>query len=98
MARCPYCHTVANPLRLLLYSGAMGYCCKKCTGCSRLPRWGFLPMAATLIAVVILGDFIVPIRVLWVGVGAVAAWLVMWLLLRLHPVKGGEPETPQERT
>lgn len=93
MARCPYCRKLANPLRLLLYSGTMGYACRGCTGRSRLPGWGFVVMVVVLLAAVILGDFVVHIRGLWVGIGAAAAWLVMWLILPLRRMAGGDPET-----
>ncbi len=94
MTRCPYCHAVANPFRLLLYTGMMGYRCKKCGGRSLLTRWGWVPMAAVLLLTIIFGDLIVPNRFLWVVVGAVAALLVMWLFLGLHAVEGGEPQSP----
>jgi len=94
MTRCPYCRTVANPLRLLVYSGLMGYRCAKCGGRSMLTKWGWAPMIGVLLVTVVFGDLIVPIRVLWVAVGAVAALLIMWLFLRLHVAEGGEPPDP----
>jgi energy-coupling factor transporter transmembrane protein EcfT len=72
----------------------MGYRCTKCGGRSVLTKWGWAPMIAILLVTVIFGDLIVPIRALWVAVGAVAALLVMWLFLRLHAAEGGEPPDP----
>jgi hypothetical protein len=51
-------------------------------------------MIGVLLVTVVFGDLIVPIRALWVGVGAVAALLVMWLFLGLHVAEGGEPPDP----
>ncbi len=92
MARCPYCRKLANPLMLLLYSGILGYGCSACKGRSRLPRWGFLAMVVVLLAIVFLGGYVVAIRGLWVAVGAIGAWLVMWLCLPLRRMPGGAPE------
>jgi hypothetical protein len=72
----------------------MGYRCAKCGGRSVLTKWGLAPMIAVLLVTVVFGDLIVPIRALWVGVGAVAALLVMWLFLGLHVAEGGEPPDP----
>jgi hypothetical protein len=51
-------------------------------------------MIGVLLVTVVFGDLIVPMRALWVGVGAVAALLVMWLFLRLHAVEEGKPQEP----
>jgi hypothetical protein len=72
----------------------MGYRCAKCGGRSVLTKWGLAPMIAVLLVTVVFGDLIVPIRALWVAVGAIAALLVMWLFLGLHVAEGGEPPDP----
>ncbi len=94
MTRCPYCRRIANPFRLLLYSGMMGYRCPTCEGRSLLTRWGWVPMVVVLLLTIIFGDLLVRNRFLWVVVGAAAALLVMWLFLGLHAVEGGEPQDP----